>query len=78
MKKTILLLPLLCLALAWPAVTPSVQATELISNLPGNDASQSADLDNLRNKGMGFTMPATDYNLDNVTLRLETFGPNIA
>ncbi|HSM12501.1 MAG TPA: choice-of-anchor R domain-containing protein [Thermoanaerobaculia bacterium] len=47
----------------------------LISNLPGNDGSQSADLNQTRNKGMGFTMPAgDDYVLDFVTLRLETFG----
>ncbi|HSL16765.1 MAG TPA: choice-of-anchor R domain-containing protein [Methylomirabilota bacterium] len=54
---------------------PVIAQTTLISNLPGNDATQSADLDELRNKGMGFTMPAgQDYILDHVTLRLETFG----
>ena len=47
----------------------------LISNLPGNDASQSADLTNLRNKGMGFTLPpGQDYTLLHVTLRLETIA----
>ena len=78
MKKMFFLLPLLCALLVGPAVTPGVQATELISNLPGNDATQSADLDELRNKGMGFTMPGDQYQLDSVTLRLETFGANVA
>ena len=54
---------------------PVIAQTTLISNLPGNDGTQSADLDELRNKGMGFSMPAgQDYILDHVTLRLETFG----
>ena len=58
---------------------PLLAQTTLISNLPGNDATQSADLDELRNKGMGFTMPAgQDYLLDYVTLRLETFGAGVA
>jgi hypothetical protein len=78
MKKTILLAPWLSMVLVWAVVTPNAQAIELISNLPGNDASQSADLDELRNKGMGFTMPGTQYTLDNVSLRLETFGANVA
>jgi hypothetical protein len=78
MKKTILLAPCLCVALVWAAVTSSAQADVLISNLPGNDGTQSADLDDLRNKGMGFTMPNADYTLDSATLRLETFGANVA
>jgi len=76
MKKVFFLVPLLCMALICAAAPPAVQATELISNLPGNDASQSAALSDLRNKGMGFTMPAEQYNLDAATLRLETFGAN--
>ena len=78
MKKTIFLMPLLCVALVCAAVTSSAQAVELISNLDGNDGSQSADLDELRNKGMGFTMPGEEYHLDSATLRLETFGPNVS
>lgn len=77
MKKTILMVSCLVMSMAL-AVSSSVLADELISNLPGNDGSQSADLDELRNKGMGFTMPASQYNLENVVLRLETFGPNVA
>ncbi|MEX1312371.1 MAG: choice-of-anchor R domain-containing protein [Candidatus Sulfomarinibacteraceae bacterium] len=54
---------------------PLMAQTTLISNLPGNDATQSAGLSDLRVKGMGFTMPAgDDYILDHVTLRLETNG----
>jgi hypothetical protein len=54
---------------------PLMAQTTLISNLPGNDGTQSAGLSNLRVKGMGFTMPAgDDYILDHVTLRLETTG----
>lgn len=78
MRMTHFLVPLLCVALAWAVAAPGAQADELISNLDGNDASQSADLDELRNKGMGFTMPGAQYNLDTVTLRLQTFGPNVA
>jgi len=76
MKKTIFLVPLLCVALVCAAVIPSAQATELISNLDGNDGSQSAALSELRNKGMGFTMPGEQYRLDSATLRLATSGPN--
>jgi hypothetical protein len=58
---------------------PLLAQTTLISNLPGNDGTQAADLDELRNKGMGFTMPAgDDYFLQYVTLRLETFGAGVA
>lgn len=74
MRKTIWLAPWLCLALVWAVVVPNAQATELISNLPGNDASQSAGLNNLRNKGMGFTMPGDDYNLTSAVLRLNIIG----
>jgi len=76
MKKTNLLALCLCAALVSAVFTPAL-ATELISNLDGNDASQSADLDELRNKGMGFTMPGAEYRLDSVTMRLATFGPNV-
>jgi len=78
MKKKNFLAPWLSVALVWAAFTSNALATELISNLPGNDASQSADLDELRNKGMGFTMPSADYTLDSVNMRLETFGANVA
>lgn len=47
----------------------------LISNLPGNDGSQSAGLQNGRIKAMGFTMPAgQDYFLDSADVRLEIGG----
>lgn len=47
--------------------------TTIISNYPGNDATQSAGInDSSRTKGMGFTMPSgLGYTLDAVTLRLE-------
>jgi hypothetical protein len=54
-------------------VQPVSAQVTLISNLDGNDGTQSANLNDTRNKGMGFTMPAgDDYTLDYVTLRLET------
>ena len=60
------------------AVRPALAQITLISNLDGNDGSQSTDLDDLRNKGMGFTMPAgQDHTLYYVTLRLETFGAGV-
>jgi hypothetical protein len=54
---------------------PLLAQVTIISNLDGNDLTQAADLDELRNKGMGFTMPAgQNHTLQHVTLRLETFG----
>lgn len=59
--------------LALLSVQPLHAQTTLISNLPGNDGTQSATLNDTRNKGMGFTMPAgQDYTLEYVTLRLRT------
>lgn len=47
----------------------------LISNLPGNDGSQSAGLQGGRIKAMGFTMPAgQDYFLDSADIRLNITG----
>src|SRR5688572_28737918 len=67
---TVVLVVVACLA-----AQPLRAQTVLISNLPGNDGSQSADLDELRNKGMGFTMPTgPNYILNHVTFRLATFG----
>ncbi len=60
--------------LTFLAAHPAAAQVTIISNLPGNDLTQSAGLSDLRNKGMGFTMPAgDDYILDHVTLRLETY-----
>ena len=71
---TVVLVFLACLT-----AQPLQAQTTLISNLDGNDATQSADLDELRVKGMGFTMPAgDDYFLQYATLRLETFGAGVA
>jgi hypothetical protein len=68
--RTVVLAILACLV-----AQPLLAQVTLISNLNGNDLTQSADLDELRNKGMGFTMPAgQDYILNHVTLRLQTFG----
>lgn len=53
------------------AVVGSAAATEIISNLPGNDGSQSAAMGNGRIKAMGFTMPSgLGYFMDDATLRL--------
>ena len=46
-------------------------ADVIISNLPGNDGSQTAGINaTTRTKGMGFTMDAGDYYLTDVTMRL--------
>jgi hypothetical protein len=64
-----------CAMIACFACEPLLAQTTLISNLPGNDGTQTANLSATRNKGMGFTMPTgQDYILVSVTLRLETFG----
>lgn len=56
----------------------AVSADVIISNLDGNDGSQSADLDALRVKGMGFTMPAgDDWTMDFATIRLRANGAGI-
>lgn len=71
--RSVVVVFLLCLV-----AQPLIAQTTLISNLDGNDATQSAGLSDLRNKGMGFTMPAgDDYILDYVTLRLETFSSGV-
>src|SRR4051812_38817302 len=60
--------------LAAVAVTlaPESYAATIISNLNGNDLTQSAALDTSRNKAMGFSMPVgVDYSLYTVTLRLD-------
>lgn len=49
-------------------------ADDIIGNLPGNNATQSAALQNGRIKAMGFTMPGQDYTLDRVTLSLNVTG----
>lgn len=59
--------------LACLVAQPLLAQTTVISNLDGNDVSQSAGLNDTRNKAMGFTMPAgQDYTLDYATLRLGT------
>jgi hypothetical protein len=78
MKKTIPLVSMLCLALVCAAFTPNAQAIELISNLPGNDGTQSASLGPSRVKGMGFTMPGDAYSLVSLTMRLQTYGAGTA
>lgn len=43
-------------------------------NLPGNDASATANVNNTRIKGVSFTLPSgQDYTLDNVILRLRNY-----
>lgn len=61
------------LAVVCVVCQPVLAQVTLISNLDGNDGTQSAGLNDTRNKGMGFTLPAgDDYTLDYVTLRLDT------
>ncbi len=47
------------------------RADVLISNMPGNDGTQSAALQGGRIKAMGFTMPGDSAELGTVTLRLD-------
>jgi hypothetical protein len=66
---------LVVLGLAAAAAPPAVAGILLIGNLDGNDGTQSADLGPLRNKGLGFSLPAgPDYPLDLVTLRLDVLS----
>ena len=68
--RGVVVVAVLCLA-----AVPVAAQTTIISNLDGNDGTQSANLNDQRNKAMGFTMPAgQDYFLDHVTLRLDTAG----
>ena len=70
LARTAVLVMLACLV-----AQPLLAQITIISNLDGNDLTQSAGLSSTRNKGMGFTMPAgDDYTLNHVTLRLDTNG----
>jgi len=58
---------------------PVAAQTVLISNLDGNDGTQTGIINDTRNKGMGFTMPAgQDYILDHVTMRLNIPASGVA
>lgn len=57
-------------ALAGVPVAASADVT--ISNLPGNDGTQSAGLNALRLKGMSFTTDGSAWILDSAVLRLNT------
>jgi hypothetical protein len=51
------------------------QAVVVISNMPGNDATQSAALNDQRRKAMAFTTDSSEWFLDSATLRLNA-NPN--
>ncbi len=58
---------------------PVAAQTVLISNLDGDDGTQTGIINDTRNKGMGFTMPAgQDYILDHVTMRLNVPAPGVS
>jgi hypothetical protein len=77
-RKIVPALQLVVLGALLTLIVGHAQAAVIISNLEGNDGTQSASLDNLRNKGMGFTMPAgDDYLLDSATLRLNLSGTDV-
>ncbi len=58
--------------LAFAMSVSMAHAIVIIGNYPQtNDGTQAADVDNLRWKALGFTMGATAYNMQSVTLRLE-------
>ena len=62
------------------AVSAQTLAEVIISNHPGNDATQSFGIDDsTRTKGMGFAMPSgSDMALDAVTLRLEITSVDVS
>jgi hypothetical protein len=60
------------IVLALMIAAGQASADIIISNLPGNDATQTAGINSgTRTKGMGFTMGAGDYYLTDVTMRLD-------
>lgn len=60
------------------AMVVSAAADNVITNLPGNDGTQSAAMGNGRIKAMGFSMPAgDDYFLDDATMRLNITDLNV-
>jgi len=63
---------LIVFALGLTAPTPG-HCTMLLGNLNGNDLTQTMDANYDRAKALGFTMPATPYSLDSVTLRLNIY-----
>lgn len=69
-------LPAAALVLAFGVGHANAQDV-LISNLPGNDATQSASLGDGRIKGMGFTMPSQSSSLVDVTLRMNITGLDV-
>lgn len=55
----------------------AAQSEIVISNLNGDDGTESFNLNDVRSKAMGFTMGSgSDYVLEIATLRFETFGSN--
>ena len=62
-------------AMALSAAVPLASADVILGNYPiTNDGIQSADIDNLRQKAMRFTMPAgTDYFITSITIRLGNY-----
>jgi hypothetical protein len=66
----------LLIAAAAAAFTTSASAVTLISNMPGNDATQTAGVSTLRGKGMAFTTAAgTPYIINSVDVRLNVPTP---
>lgn len=59
-----------CTVATIAGVFASSPAIIVISNMPGNDGTQSAQLNDLRRKGMSFTTDSNDWFLDSATLRL--------
>ena len=75
MQRTTRVSPAIVAGAAAAMMASTANAGIIISNLDGNDGTQSAAIDGFRTKAMGFTINAgIDQNLKAVTLRLETFG----
>lgn len=62
-------------AMAVAAAVPMASADVILGNYPiTNDGTQTADVDNLRQKALRFTMPAgVDYNITSIVLRLGNY-----
>ncbi len=65
------------IVLALMIAAGQASADVIISNMPGNDGSQSAGINSsTRTKGMGFTMGADAYFLSDITMRLDITDVN--
>ncbi len=69
---------MLLAAVSLSTLAGMASADVILSNMPGNDGTQSAALQAGRIKAMGFSMPAgDDYTLNNITMRLDVSSTGV-